>query len=213
MSADVLMGGGEMGALMRTVDWSTTPLEPVADWPQSLRTAVSICLASRFPMLIMWGPDLVMLYNDAFRPILGLMKHPAAMGQRGAECWSEIWDIVGPMLAGVLTRGEATWSEDQFLLVDRNGYVEECYFTSSYSAIRDESGGVGGVFIAVTETTERVLGERRLRTLRTLADASVNAKTVDDASQQVMDALAQNPADVPFALLYLIEGEGGRARG
>lgn len=165
-SDGVLMGGGEMGALMRAVDWSVTPLGPVADWPQSLRTAVSICLASRFPMLIWWGPDLVMLYNDAYRPILGAMKHPAAMGQRGAACWPEIWDIIGPMLTGVLTHGEATWSEDQLLLLDRNGYVEECYFTFSYSAIRDESGGVGGVFTAVTETTARVLSERRLRTLR-----------------------------------------------
>jgi len=211
-SDGVLMGGGEMGALMRAVDWSVTPLGPVADWPQSLRTAVSICLASRFPMLIWWGPDLVMLYNDAYRPILGAMKHPAAMGQRGAACWPEIWDIIGPMLTGVLTHGEATWSEDQLLLLDRNGYVEECYFTFSYSAIRDESGGVGGVFTAVTETTARVLSERRLRTLRALADASVNAETVDDACKQVMDALALNPADVPFALLYLIEGEGARAR-
>ena len=212
MSDGALMGGGEMGALMRAVDWSVTPLGPVVEWPQSLRTAVSICLASRFPMLIWWGPDLVMLYNDAYRPMLGAMKHPAAMGQRGAACWSEIWNIIGPMLTGVLTHGEATWSEDQLLLLDRNGYVEECYFTFSYSAIRDESGGIGGVFTAVTETTERVLGERRLRTLRALADASVTAETVDDACQQVMDALAQNPADVPFALLYLIEGEGASAR-
>src|SRR5690348_2150547 len=109
-AAEVLAGGGEMGALMRALDWTDSPIGPVASWPQSLRTAVSICLASRFPMLIWWGPELVMLYNDAYRPILGTTKHPRSMGQRGRDCWPEIWDVIGPMLEGVLTRGEATWS-------------------------------------------------------------------------------------------------------
>ncbi|MDQ6832111.1 MAG: PAS domain-containing protein, partial [Chloroflexota bacterium] len=207
----VLTGGGEMGALMRARDWSATPLGPVSDWPQSLRTAVSICLASRFPMLIWWGPALVMLYNDAYRPILGATKHPAAMGQRGRECWPEIWDVIGPMLTGVLARGEATWSEDQLLLLDRNGYVEECYFTFSYSPIRDESGGIGGIFTAVTETTERVLSERRLRTLRALAGAA-EARTTEEACRRAMDALAENSAGIPFALLYLLDADGSVAR-
>jgi len=207
----VFAGGTEMGALMQALDWSSTPLGLVGDWPQSLRTVVSICLASRFPMLIWWGPELVMLYNDAYRPILGATKHPAAMGQRGRECWPEIWDVIGPMLTGVLARGEATWSEDQLLLLDRNGYVEECYFTFSYSPIRDESGGIGGIFTAVSETTERVLSERRLRTLRTLAGAA-EARTTDDACCRAMDALAENLADIPFALLYLLDADGAAAR-
>src|SRR5690242_12587265 len=105
--------GGEMGALMRAVDWAATPIGPVASWPQSLRTAVSICLMSRFPMLIWWGPELVMLYNDAYRPMLGATKHPRAMGQAGRDCWPEIWDVIGPMLGGVVERGQATWSDDQ----------------------------------------------------------------------------------------------------
>ncbi len=96
----VFAGGGEMGALMRALDWSAISLGPVGDWPQSLRTAVSICLTSRFPMLVWWGPDLVMLYNDAYRPLIGT-KHPVAMGQRGVECFPEIWEIIGPMLTGV----------------------------------------------------------------------------------------------------------------
>ena len=112
-----------MGALMRTVDWASTPIGPVEDWPQSLRTAVSICLASRFPILIWWGPELVKLYNDAYRPMLGATKHPRSMGQRGRECWPEIWHIIGPMLEEVLTEGKATWSDDQLLPLDRNGYV------------------------------------------------------------------------------------------
>ena len=153
---EVFAGGGEMGALMRSLDWSTTPLGPVENWPQSLRTAVSICLASHLPVLIWWGPELVKLYNDAYRPLLGATKHPGAMGQRGRESWPEIWDTMGPMLEGVLREGKAAWSENQLLLLERNGYHEERYFTFSYSPIRDESGGVGGVFTTVIETTQNV---------------------------------------------------------
>jgi PAS domain S-box-containing protein len=200
-----------MGALMRVIDWSATPIGPVERWPQSLRTAVSICLNSRFPMLIWWGPELVKLYNDAYRPMLGTTKHPRAMGQRGRDCWPEIWDIIGPMLEGVLSRGEATWSDDQLLILDRNGYLEECYFTFSYSPIRDETGGVGGVFTAVTETTERVLGERRLRTLRELAARAGEAKTAEEACRIAAESMAGNPADMPFALLYLLDTEGRQA--
>ena len=208
---NVLSGGGEMGALMRAKDWSTTSIGAVTDWPQSLRTAVSICLSSRFPILIWWGPDYVKLYNDAYRPMLG-RKHPKALGQRGMECWPEIWPIIGPMLDSVMARGEATWSEDQLLLLDRNGYVEECYFTFSYSPIKDETGQVAGIFTAVTETTQRVLGERRLRTLRALAAEPADARTPDDACGVVTRILQLNPHDLPFTLLYLMDDEGSCAR-
>jgi hypothetical protein len=192
-AADCLAGGGRMGALMRAMDWAATPLGPVAQWPQSLRSAVSICLGSRFPMLIWWGPDLVMLYNDAYRPMLGATKHPQALGQAGRACWPEIWPIIGPMLEDtVMTQGQATWSDDQLLLLDRNNYLEECYFTFSYSPIRDESG-VGGVFCAVTETTARVIGERRLRTLRELAARAGDAKTAAAAGEIAIQTLANNP--------------------
>jgi PAS domain S-box-containing protein len=198
-ASDCLIGGGEMGALMRSIDWAQTPLGPIESWPQSLRTTVSVCLSSRFPILVWWGPELVMLYNDAYRPILGSTKHPQAMGRGGREVWPEVWPIIGPMLEGVLTQGEATWSDDQLLLLDRNGFLEECYFTFSYSPIRDESGSVGGVFCAVTETTARVLGERRLQTLRALAEQATQAKTVDDACALAARTLADNPHDLPFA--------------
>ncbi|HEY6542603.1 MAG TPA: ATP-binding protein, partial [Ktedonobacteraceae bacterium] len=211
LADEVFAGGGEMGALMRSIDWSTTPLGAVEHWPQSLRTAVSICLASYFPMLIWWGQDLVKLYNDAYRPILGA-KHPHSMGQRGKECWPEIWHIIGPMLEGVLNEGKATWSENQLLLLERNGYPEECYFTFSYSPIRDESSGVGGVFTAVTETTSHVLGERRLGTLREVAASAYDAKTAEDACRIAAEALAKNPEDIPFALLYLLKNEGKQAQ-
>jgi len=206
-----LAGGGEMGMLMRSLDWAATPLGPVADWPQSLRTSVSICLNSRYPMLIWWGDEYIKLYNDAYRPLLGSTKHPRAMGQRGRECWPEIWDVIGPMLDGVMARGEATWSDDLMLPLERNGYIEECYFTFSYSPIRDESGGIGGVFTAVSETTERVIGERRLRTLHSLAARSAEARTPEMACRIAAETFADNRLDIPFTALYLIDHEDGRA--
>src|SRR5215831_9257921 len=135
---DCLQGGGEMGAYMRAFDWSTSPIGPVENWPQSLRTSVSICLNSRFAILIWWGPELVMLYNDAYREIIG-SKHPAALGMPGRNCFPEIWQIIGPMLNNVLSLGQATRSVDLPLYLERHGYPEECYFTFSYSPIRDES--------------------------------------------------------------------------
>lgn len=202
-----------MGALIRAIDWSQTSLGPISQWPQSLRSAISICLGSKFPIVLWWGPQLVMIYNDGYRPMLGATKHPAAMGQTARECWPEIWHVIGPMLEGTVMRdGEATWSEDQLLLLDRNGYLEECYFTFSYSPIRDESGGVGGVFCAVTETTAQVIGERRLRTLRELADEVAHASTPEEACLQAARILESNPTDLPFALLYLASEDGREAR-
>lgn len=194
---------GEAAALIRQKDWENTPLGPRSEWPQSLRTAVSICLHSRFPMLIWWGPRLVKIYNDAYRPMLG-DKHPAALGRPGREVWGEIWDIIGPMLRGVLERGEATWSEDQMLPLARYGFVEECYFTFSYSPIADESGGVGGVFCAVTETTARVVGERRLQVLRDLS-AVPKQDTAELACAAAVSVLANDKADLPFAAVYLVD--------
>ena len=175
------------------------PLGPPDLWPEGLRTAVDICLASRFPMLVWWGPDLVMLYNAAYHPMLGT-KHPRAFGAPGREVWPEIWDVIGPMLDQVMGGGGATWSTDQLLVLDRNGYPEECYFTYSYSPIPDESGGVGGVFCAVTETTERVVGERRLATVAELAHL-IRAGQRSDVIETANVVLAGNPHDHPVALV------------
>jgi PAS domain S-box-containing protein len=200
---DFLAGGGELGACVRALDWSRTPLGPVAQWPQSLKTSVSICLNSRFPVLIWWGPEMVKIYNDAYRPLIGT-KHPWALGCPGREVWPEIWDIIGPMLTQVMERGEATVSEDLLLLLERNGYGEECYFSFSYSPIRDESGQVGGVFTPVAETTERVIGERRLRTLRDLAAVSgTQSKNANQACIAAARVLSANPYDLPIAAIYL----------
>jgi PAS domain S-box-containing protein len=152
-------GGGDMGARIRAFDWEGTPVGPLADWPLSLRTAVELCLNSRFPMFVWWGKDLINIYNDAYAPMLGA-RHPSGLGASARELWREIWDEVGPQTEAVLLRGESTWNERRLLMLERNGYPEECYFTFSYSPVLDESGQVGGVFCAVTEETGRVLAER-----------------------------------------------------
>ncbi|MGZ4826824.1 MAG: hypothetical protein ACXVY9_05615, partial [Terriglobales bacterium] len=196
----VLSGGGEMGARTRAFDWSQTPLGPVEKWPQSLKTSVSICLASRFPIVLYWGPEYVVLYNDAYSQILGA-KHPWALGQTCRTCWAEIWDTIGPMLDGVVRTGKATWSDDLLLILQRFGYREECYFSFSFSPVQVELGRVGGIFTAVIETTEKVIGERRLKTLRDLAAGAVAARSELDAWQIAANTLSENRKDVPFAIL------------
>jgi signal transduction histidine kinase len=203
---DPLLGGGEMGALMRSIDWSQTAVGAPSTWPQSLRTALSILLETGFPMYIAWGPDFTQFYNDGYRPILGSTKHPAAMGLSTRVTFAEIWDIIGPMFQGVM-RGSATTLVDFLLPLDRHGFVEECYFIFSYSPIRKESGDVGGVLVTVTETTERVLGARRLKTLQELSARTQNAATAEAACETAADVLGENPADLPFALLYLVDAD------
>ncbi|PLZ93421.1 hypothetical protein CEN44_03345 [Fischerella muscicola CCMEE 5323] len=210
ISEEIFAGDSEMAQLMRSHDWSKTPLGPVEHWSQSLKIAANICLNSRFPMVIWWGEELTLLYNDAWRPILG-NKHPQALGKPGQEVWSEIWDIVGTQLRSVLTTGKATWSDDQLLLVYRYGYTEEAYFTYSYSPIFLETGEVGGAFTAVAETTQRVVGERRLATLRNLAAQTGQSKTVEQACQKAIQTLCENSSDIPLALLYLLNSEATQA--
>ena len=202
-----------MGERTRVFDWSSTTLGPAEGWPQSLKTAVSICLASRYPIVLWWGnPTFTTFYNDGYIPMLGVTKHPGWLGRSGRECWKEIWPIIGPMLEGVFSTGEATWSEDLLLVLHRNLPREEAYFTFSYSPIRDDSGAVGGVFCAVQETTGRVIGERRLRTLRDLGRTVAGAHEAGEACKVAARTLESNPHDIPFALIYLLEGDGSRAR-
>ncbi|HTU17007.1 MAG TPA: PAS domain S-box protein [Gemmataceae bacterium] len=206
-----LTGGGEMGRLMRTHDWSATPLGPVSGWPQSLKTAVRIILGSRYPLFIWWGRQLVNLYNDGYLPVLG-QRHPAALGKPAAVIWSEIWDTIGPQADAVLSEGQASWNEERLLVLERNGYPEEAYFTFSYSPVPADDGGVGGIFCALTEDTQRILGQRRLRTLRELSAKTTGARTVEQACRAATDSLAQNAHDLPFALIYLLDDQGQLAR-
>jgi PAS domain S-box-containing protein len=160
VSPDFLAEGGEAGELMRALDWTKSPLGCPAEWPQSLQTVVSLLLTSKFPMFVAWGPELCFLYNDDYAPILGA-KHPAAMGRPFADVWFEIWEDIGPLIKRALA-GEATYHENLPLLMLRKGFEEQTYFTFSYSPVRDASGRVAGMFCACTETTEKVLNERRL---------------------------------------------------
>jgi signal transduction histidine kinase len=200
-----------MGALMRALDWSKTPIGSVESWPQSLKTAVSIMLASRFAMVIAWGPEFRFFYNDRYRPILGASKHPGALGAPAKVIFPEAWPFIGPLFESTL-RGEAVALDDVLIPLNRYGYLENCHFTLSYSPIRDDLGQVGGMLAVVAETTDRVEGERRLNTLRDLARRASDAKTAEDSCATAASILADNPIDVPFGLLYLLEQNGTRAR-
>ncbi|HEY7295209.1 MAG TPA: ATP-binding protein, partial [Dehalococcoidia bacterium] len=210
---DLFPGEGELAALMRAHDWAATPLGPVDQWSQSLRTMVSILLANRFPLLLWWGPDQHQLYNDAYRPVLGV-KHPRSLGQPARECWPEIWSIIGPLIRTPYEGGPSTWDDDLSLEVNRHGFVEETHFTVAYSPVPDESvpGGIGGVLATVHEITSQVLQERRLAVLRDLGARASEAKTAEEACAIAADALSHHPKDVPFALLYLLDADQQTAR-
>ena len=201
---DVLRGGGEMGTLMRSIDWNRTAVGAVERWPQSLRTALSILLETGFPMYIAWGAEFTQFYNDGYRPILGSTKHPSAMGASTRDTFAEIWDIIGPMFGGVM-QGTPTTVVDFMLPLDRHGFAEECYFIFSYSPIRQEDGTVGGVLVTVTETTQRVIGERRLKATQALAARTRDARTVREACAISGAVLREHTADIPWALLYLVD--------
>jgi signal transduction histidine kinase len=193
-----------MDSQLREFDWSRTALGPTAAWPTSLRTIVGVVIGSRFPMLVWWGPDQLQIYNDGYRTILG-EKHPRSLGAPGREVWSEIWHIVGPLAESVLAGGPPTWNEHLLLPINRKGFVEEAYFTFSYSPIPDDGGRVGGVLVTVQETTEQVRGHRQLRTLRDLGASGSSERTPWTACAEAARILEANPADMPFALIYLVE--------
>src|SRR5208337_2847020 len=153
---------GQMPVLMRAFDWSSTLLGNPETWPQSLRSALSICLNTRYPICIYWGPEHVLLYNDAWSSTLG-DKHPWALGRTAREVWPEIWHLIGAQFAKVIGEGEAIWSEDELLPMRRRGYTEECYFNFTISPIRGEGGAVAGIFNAAIETSGWVISERRTR--------------------------------------------------
>ena len=175
----------EMAQRVRDFDWSATPLGPIGSWPLSLLIAVGICLNSRFPMFVWWGPKLINIYNDGYIPMLGA-RHPRALGRPARESWDDIWADVGPQADLVMHKGQATWNERVHLRMERHGFSEDTWFTWSYSPIHDEGGGVGGLFCAVTEDTPRVLAERqrdkldgRLRALVTASSDVVYCMSPD----------------------------------
>src|SRR4051812_13733889 len=179
--------GPEARALL-AFPWETTPIGPVDLWPDQLRLLVQVMLSSEFPMMIVWGPEYTQLYNDAFRPILGTVKHPGALGRSARETWAEIWDDIGPLFASVFA-GEAVRNADHRLLINRNGYDEETFFTYSYSPIHDDSDHVAGLLVVATETTAQVIDRRRLRGMGDLARALVGATSIESVTDVTIDAL------------------------
>ncbi|QRK11387.1 response regulator [Archangium violaceum] len=210
-SDELFARSGERGALLRNMDWARTPLGPVSQWPRLLRTAVSICLSQRFPTLVLWGPAFVLIYNHGYTSILG-MKHPWAMGRPFGEVWPEVWSSLEPLLLEVVATGVASWSEDMPLHIHRRGFLEETYFTFSFAPLSDYGGKVSGIFCSGNETTEYVIAERRLRTLRELGEAALGAKTVGEACAAIARSLSHNTADITFSALYLTAKERTHAR-
>ena len=200
--------GGDVGRDHARVDWTATALGPTEGWPQSLQTAVSILLSSRFPMWMAWGPDLTFFCNDAYRRDTLGQKYPWALGRPAREVWAEIWKDIGPRIDQVLSTGEATWDTSLLLLLQRSGYPEETYHTFSYSPLRDDHEQVVGMLCVVSEDTQRVIGERRMETLRDLgSDPSVvrnESEILSFADRQ----LSQNQRDLPFTLTYLFDEDG-----
>jgi PAS domain S-box-containing protein len=209
-SSSQIIGEGEMAGLIRGFDWSNSPLGPVATWSDTLVTTVNLILASKHPMFLWWGPDLIQFYNDGYRPSLRADKHPSAVGQRGMECWPEIWPIIGPQIEAVMNRGDSTWNTNQLVPINRNGKLEEVYWTYSYSPVRDKEGAVQGTLVVCSETTEQVLSERRLRALLAITlDPSVEKDLPESLpllpfAQSIVKKLDDNPADIPFAALYFL---------
>ena len=213
-TAGTLFGGpGELRALARAFDWASTPLGPVHDWSLSLRTVVRMMMASRNPMFLWWGPELVQLYNDAYRPSFGEEgRHPAALGMRGEECWTDIWPVIGPQIAGVMTTGGSVWFEDAHIPIERNGRLEDVWWTYSYSPVFDDDGAVGGTLVVCQETTRRMLDERERRQL---VEERVHAEqVVREHSERLRESHARYRAlfesiDAGFCVIEMLFDDAG----
>jgi PAS domain S-box-containing protein len=207
-----LAGGGEMGGRMRAKDWSASPLGHPETWSQSVKTAISICLNSRVPIALWLGPELRLVYNDTYIPFLGETKHPAMLGAPGREAWGEIWAAIEPMHNEVAA-GRATSVEDVQLFFARRLPREEVYVSWGYSPILAADGvTIEGTFDACTETTAKVVGKRRLATLRDLGVRSPEQRSAEVACRDAAEVLRANPLDIPFAAIYLLDEEGMSAR-
>lgn len=198
-----LAGGGEMSQLILSTDWSATPLGPLESWPPDLRTTVSLCLASNFPINIIWGPEAIQIYNAGYRGVCGA-AHPRAIGEFYRVTWASAWPAIGEPFERA-RRGETSYLENQRMFLERNDFLEETFFTFSLSPIRDEAGRVAGLFHPVTETTAAVLSERRTRALHDVVHEAGGAESVQDACSLIVEALSHYRNDVPCAMFYRCE--------
>ena len=210
---DFIPDDTECGRIAHSTDWASTPLGHPDSWSPALRMMAPFVLANRFPNLLWWGADYICIYNDAYAPVLGA-KHPSAMGKPVREVWTEVWDVLRPLIDTPFHGGPATWIEDFDLELQRHGFTEEAHFTVGYSRVPDESvpSGIGGVLATVHEITEKVIGERRVGILRDLGARVAETRTEVEACISATNILAQHPKDLPFALLYLMDADGRRLR-
>src|SRR3954469_22480666 len=203
-----LRTGGEVGADLLAVDWAATPLGPPGVWPRSLASIVQVLLSSRFSMWMAWGRELTFFCNDAYRRDTLGKKYPWALGRPASEVWAEIWPDIGPRIETVLRTGEATWDEALLLFLERSGYLEETYHTFSYSPLAGDDGRIEGMLCVVSEDTERVIGERRLATLRDLSAGISAARNEEEVLAAARTHLDADQRSLPFALVYLLDEEG-----
>ena len=208
MSDALFAGAGPLREAYEQVDWSATPLGPASAWSPALRGAVGIALETRFPVALLWGPDFVLLYNEAFVPVVA-DKHPWALGARGVDVFPEIWDTIAPLLRRVLDGGEAVWVQDAHLPLQRRGRLEEAYFTFSYSAVRGAGDVVEGVFDVATETTGQVVDRRRLELLGRLGEQLTDVRRPRDVVDRALPLLRTQPADLPVVDIRLPGVDGG----
>ncbi len=208
----VLSRGGLVGTDLSRVDWERSGLGPPATWPKSLVSVLQTLLTSRFAMWLAWGDELTFFCNDAYRSDTLATKYPWALGRSAREVWHEIWDDIGPRIESVLQTGEATWDESLMLFLERSGYREETYHTFSYSPVEGDDGTISGMLCVVAEETERVIGQRRMLTLRDLASGLAGARTEPEILASIEEVLADNPEDLPFTLTYHFDDAGPRAR-
>jgi GAF domain-containing protein len=201
---NLYLGESELATRIREYDWSRTELGPINRWPQSFRVALSICLTTRFPMFIWWGKELIYFYNDAYISFLG-HKHPSALGQCGRKIWPEVLPVIEPMIEHVFSTKTASWSEDIVMFISRALPLEEVYVTFSFSPIFDENN-ISGILCACTETTQKLVNNRRLETLRILSMRAA-AQTADEACRKAALVLTENLYDISFSAIYTINNE------
>jgi signal transduction histidine kinase len=201
-----------MGARIRAHDWTAMPLGAPESWPASLRTAIRLLLAARQATAIGWGPNLLQLHNDPFATLIGAQTGPHTVGQPLRELCADQWPRLEPLVEGAVHRGESAVLEDQLVCNYRHGYAEESYLTLACSPLIDDYGAIGGVMIAVAESTEHVLSVRRTAALQDIAAAAATARSVTGGCRQALAAVAGHPSDIPFALMYLRQAEGEQVR-
>jgi signal transduction histidine kinase/ActR/RegA family two-component response regulator len=207
----LFVGSSELARLMRTTDWSQTPVGVPATWPASVCAIIRMMLTSRYAMWMGWGPDLTFFYNDAYARMTLGVKHPWALGKPASRVWAEIWPTIGSRIEHVLATGDATWDEGLQLFLERSGFPEETYHTFSYSPLHQDDGQIAGMFCVVTEETTRVIGERHLGLLHGLGSSLASCQTTEEVWSAVQQVLTNDSRDLPFSLVYLFDADDDTA--